>query len=537
MTSTEAASRSEPPGRVRDAHRWWGRGGGWPLTVAVTGLAAALRLPALDRLHELVFDETYYVKDAWTLLNLGYEAEWGEDPNPAFEAGDVDGYSTEADYVVHPAVGKWVIALGLRLLGAQDPVGWRLGTVVAGILTVLLLTRAARRLFGSNLLGAVSGTLLAIDGTAIVLSRTALLDGVLTLWVVAAFAALLLDRDLARRRLARSTAPPWATTRWGPRLGVRPWRLVAGVLLGLSIGTKWSGVWFLAVFGLLSVGWDLAARRRAGVLRPVTGTALRDVVPAFVSLVPVAALTYLATWASWFRSPGAYRRQWAALHPEEGVTWLPDALRSWWKYHTDMWQFHTHLTSEHSYASDPWTWIVQWKPTLFLYNAPEPAQQLCDADRCSQTVTSQGNPLLWWLAALAVLACLWWALRRRDGVAAAALSGVVAGWLPWFLYAERTIFAFYAVVFLPWTVLCLTHAASRWAAWAGRPPDHRGRRWRWRRHSRPPSDRWTRRAVVWTVIAVLGVLLIATSWFWYPLWTGEITTMRFWQLHQGIFTG
>src|SRR5690606_12062336 len=115
--------------------------------------------------------------------------------------------------------------------------------------------------------------------------------------------------------------------RGGPPLGVRPWRIVAAVLLGLAVGTKWSGLWFLAVFGLLTVGWDLAARRRARVLQPVRGTVQRDVVPAFVSLVPVAGLTYLATWASWFRSPGAYRRQWAALHPGEGVTWLPEALR------------------------------------------------------------------------------------------------------------------------------------------------------------------------------------------------------------------
>ncbi len=518
MTSTGPALRA-PAGH--EVERWWERRGGWPLTLAVTALAAALRLPALDRLHELVFDETYYVKDAWTLLNLGYEAEWGEEPNPAFESGDTDGYSTEADYVVHPAVGKWVIALGLKLLGADDPVGWRLSTVVVGILTVLVLTRAARRLFGSTLLGAVAGTLLAIDGTATVLSRTALLDGILTFWVVAAFGALLLDRDQARRRLAGLTAPPLAASRWGPRLGWRPWRLVAGVLLGLSIGTKWSGLWFLAVFGLLTVGWDLAARRRAGVLRPIAGTALRDAVPAFCSTVPVAALTYLATWASWFGSPDAYRRQWAALHPGEGVSWLPEALRSWWKYHLDIWHFHTTLTSEHSYAADPWTWIVQWKPTLFLYNSPEPAQQACGADHCSQTITSQGNPLLWWLAALAVVACVWWVVRRRDGVAAAALSGVVAGWLPWFLYSERTIFAFYAVVFLPWTILCLTYAGARLLAWGEGPPD----------------DAWTRRAVVRTVLVVLAVLVVAASVFYYPLWTGEVTTLHFWQLHQGIFKG
>ena len=42
-------------------------------TRAVVAVAAATRLVGLAYPHELVFDETYYVKDAWTLMHLGYE--------------------------------------------------------------------------------------------------------------------------------------------------------------------------------------------------------------------------------------------------------------------------------------------------------------------------------------------------------------------------------------------------------------------------------------------------------------------------------
>ena len=489
-------------------------GAGWLAALGVTGVAAALRLPGLDRVPELVFDETYYVKDAWTLLNLGYEAQWGEEPDVAFEAGQVDGYTDVASYVVHPPVGKHLIGIGLRLLGAQDPVGWRLGAALAGIVSVLLLTRIARRLFGSTALGVVAGLLLAVDGAAIVHSRTSLLDGFLMMFVLAAFGALLIDRDQARERLARSTAPPRAARRWGPDLGLRPWRLAAGVLLGLAIGTKWSGVWFLAAFGLLTVAWDASARYRAGVRHWWQATALHDAVPAFVSLVPVAALTYLASWFSWFRSPDAYGRHWAQDHPGEGITWLPDALRSLAKYHQDMWSFHTTLTDDHSYASHPISWIVPWRPTAFFYASPEPAQQACAADRCSQTVTSLGNPVLWLLAAIAVIACVWWALRRRDGVAGAVLTGIAAGWLPWFGYAQRTIFAFYAIAFLPWLVLAVTWSGARLLAWGDADP--------------------VRRRAVRTVLAVLAAAVLATSWYFYPLWTGHVITFRSWQLHQWL---
>ncbi|HQY33231.1 MAG TPA: phospholipid carrier-dependent glycosyltransferase [Actinotalea sp.] len=488
---------------LRDDH-------GWLATAGVTALAAALRLPALDRPGALVFDETYYVKDAWTLLQVGYEAEWGEDPDPAFEAGDVDGYTTVPSYVVHPAVGKWAIAVGLRTFGADNAVGWRIGAAVAGIVAVLLLTRIARRLFGSTALGTLAGLLLAVDGLAIVHSRTALLDGFLMVLVLAAFGALLVDRDRARARLAAATGPPRAPTRWGPGLGLRPWRLTAGVLLGLAAGTKWSALYFVAVFGLLTVGWDLVARRAAGVGRPVTGTLVRDAGPAFASIVPVAALTYVATWASWFASSGAYGRQWAARSPDQGVTWLPPALRSLWHYHQEVWGFHTTLTAEHSYAAHPLGWLVQWRPTSFFYETPEPAQQVCGADRCAQAVTSLGNPLLWWLGTAAVVACVWWVLRRRDGVAVAALSGVVAGWLPWFAYAQRTIFTFYAIVVLPWLILSLVWATRRFLA--------------------EGPHREVRRAVA----AVLLVLVLAVSAFFYPVWTGQVITFRAWQLHQWL---
>jgi dolichyl-phosphate-mannose--protein O-mannosyl transferase len=470
--------------------------GGWLTTAGVVIVAAAVRLPYLGRPASLVFDETYYVKDAWTLLNLGYEAQWPEDSDPAFAAGQVDGYRTEASYVVHPPVGKWVIALGLRLLGAQSPAGWRLGVAIAGLLTVLLVVRVARRLLGARL-GAVAGLLVALDGSAIVASRTALLDGVLTAWVVAAFAALLIDRD---RRLEPGTAPRWAR--------LRPWRLAAGLLLGLAVGTKWSGVWFVVAFGLLTVAWDAAARRRAGEGRWWARSLVRDAPPAFLAVVAVAAATYLASWTSWFRSPDAWGRQWAATTPE---TWVPSALRSWWHYHEQMWTFHTALTTQHPYATHPAGWLVQYRPTAFFYSA----EVACDAERCSQAVTSLGNPLIWWLATIAVATAIWAVARRRDPVAAAALTGVAAGWLPWFAYPDRPTFTFYGVVVLPWLAILVAWWVGRLLEWSRDEP---------------------RRGQVRMGLVVVAALVVVLSIFFLPVWTGQPITFRQWQIRQWLPT-
>lgn len=75
---------------------------GWLLPLAVTVFGGIIRFWRLAVPHNLVFDETYYVKEAYSMLVRGYEASWGQDPNPRFEAGDVSMLQVDPEYVVHP---------------------------------------------------------------------------------------------------------------------------------------------------------------------------------------------------------------------------------------------------------------------------------------------------------------------------------------------------------------------------------------------------------------------------------------------------
>lgn len=494
---------------------------GWLGVAIVAVVAAVLRLWNLGRPGTLVFDETYYVKQAWTLLQVGYEADWPEEPNPAFESGDVNSFLPTADYVVHPPLGKWMIALGMRFFGgAENPWSWRIASAVVGVVAVVLVARIARRLFASTAMGIVAGALMAVDGEAIVHSRTGLLDNMLMIWVLVAFGCLLLDREQARRRLADRCGAildaGGRIGRYGPGLGWRWWRFAAAVALGLACGVKWSGLYFLAVFAVVSVLWDATARRTAGVGRWWEDALVRDAVPAALVMLPTAALAYLASWTSWFRTPGAYMRQWAVDHPGEGVRWLPPGLRSLWEYHLKMWDFHNGLTSEHTYEAHPLGWILQWRPTSFYWRSYDPGEAGCEVERCARAITSLGNPVLWWTAALAILVALWALVRLKDWRALAVLSGVVAGWAPWFLYAERTIFTFYSIVFTPWVVLTLVYAMTL----ALERTEHR-----------PVA-----RARVKVGLTVLLTTIGAVSVFFYPIWTAWQVPYWFWRLHMWLPT-
>jgi len=492
----------------------------WLIPALTAVLGGILRFVRLDDPHNLVFDETYYVKDGYSFLVSGYERAWPDKANDAFIAGNPGVLLDSPEYVVHPPVGKWMIAAGMWLFGPESSFGWRFGAALTGTLSIFLLALIAQKLFRSLTLGAVAGVLLAVDGHHLVMSRTSLLDIFLMFWVLAAFGALLMDRDDGRRRLAARLArqaaaspggvPSRLQLAAGPWLGIRWWRLAAGVCLGLAVGTKWSALFFMAGFGLLTVLWDLSARRIAGVHGWITGGILKDGITAFLSIVPVAALVYTATWTGWFRSSNAYFRHWAETNPSAEWGWLPDSLRSLAHYHLEAYKFHQGLTADHPYEASAWSWLVLGRPTSFFYESPKQGTAGCELPSCTSAILSVGNPLIWWSAAICLGVLLFWWAGRRDWRAGAILAAVGAGYLPWFLYPERTMFFFYAVSFEPFLVLALTYCLG---LVLGRRTD----------------PLWRRRSGLF-LVALFVVAAVLLSAFFYPVWTAELISYQDWRL-------
>ena len=69
---------------------------GWIATVVTTLIAAFTRLWNLGSPHEIMFDETYYVKDAYSIWHLGYEGTWAQNANASFVRGNFSTLSPAA---------------------------------------------------------------------------------------------------------------------------------------------------------------------------------------------------------------------------------------------------------------------------------------------------------------------------------------------------------------------------------------------------------------------------------------------------------
>ena len=96
----------------------------WLVTLVIVVIAGILRFQNIGQPKGYIFDEVYYPTDAWDMIHHG--VEWDEKTNgPA--------------YVVHPPLGKWLIALG-ELVYGNNETGWRVPAAVAGTLMILILS-------------------------------------------------------------------------------------------------------------------------------------------------------------------------------------------------------------------------------------------------------------------------------------------------------------------------------------------------------------------------------------------------------------
>ena len=405
------------PSKDRDLRKILGFAG-------VLAFAALTRFINLGRPGELVFDEVYYVDGARDFLASGVELDKGA-----------------AEFIVHPPVGKWAIALGIQIFG-DTPFGWRFSAALVGLLSVALIFVITRKLFHSYFLSLTAALLISFDGLHLVMSRTALLDIFLSFFILLAFYLLITDRL------------------W-----------LAGIVMGLALGTKWSALYVLAALGLY-----LLIRDRKFLVTPIQF----GVVPLFV---------YVTSWTGWFLSNNGWSRDHSA-----------NPLISWLHYHREMLNFHTGLTTEHSYEASAWNWLILGRPTSFFYESPKG----CGSDSCSQEVLAIGTPFLWWFGLISIFVAIGYFIYRRERSAGLILMFLLASYLPWLAFPERTTFFFYSIAFEPFLILAIIYVISK----ALEKPELQSERKKY---------------------VVAGVALIALCFaYFFPLFVGGVMTYEDW---------
>ena len=308
-----------------------------------------------------------------------------------------------AEFVVHPPMGKWLIGIGIKLFGNNE-FGWRIIAAIVGSASVLLIYLIVQRLFNSLFLSNIAAALFALDGLHLVMSRVALLDIFLMFFIMLAFYLILRDNL------------------W-----------LSGVVIGFAAATKWSAVFVIPFLILLTVN--------IGRANFVTWS------KRFYQFVLTPIGIYLLSWSGWFISAKGWAR-------DSGS----NLFSSLWNYHVEIMNFHRGLTEQHTYAANPWSWLVLGRPTSFYYETPKN----CGAQSCSQEILAIGTPILWWAGIFAIAITVGLFIVNRDRISAYILAGIAGTYLPWFFIQNRTTFYFYAIAIFPFIVLSLINVFN-WA--------------------------------------------------------------------------
>ncbi len=258
--------------------------------VAILTLAILLRFTNLSHPSTYIFDEVYHAFTSREYLNNHVEAwEWWTTPP--------EGVAYEW---THPPVAKYGMVMGMLLFG-ETSLGWRLGSAVFGVMSLLGLYLFLTVLTSNKQLALIATFLVSIEGLHIVQSRIAMNDTYMLCFYT-----------------------------WALYLAVKSRWKGAAILYGLALASKWS-----ALYGLLPLAFIYLKQLKLSLV---------SVLFAF-RLLLIAVSTYVITFAPFILA---------------GHTWP-----QWWELHRQMWYYHTHLIATHAYQSTPLQWIFDLRPVWY----------------------------------------------------------------------------------------------------------------------------------------------------------------------------
>ena len=356
----------------------------------------------------------------------------------------------------HPPLGKVLMSAFVALFG-MTPFGWRFAGAFAGILMLPGMYLLGKQLTKKTPLAVLSCLLIALDSMHLTQSQIATIDSFPVLFIIFAYFFMLrfLQTDPFEEKISHVLLP----------------LCFSGVFMGLSIASKWIGIYAGAGLAVLFF-WHCF--RAAGLYRRLIHADLKEKAPEktcvssaenesplmrrimiiclwcllFFVIIPV--IIYLVSYIPYM----AYNSR--RIHS------LWDYINEVWKSQVGMFNYHStpNLGMDHPFYSPWWEWPIIRKP---MYYAAE--QYIPGSSPVHHSIFCFGNPVIWFggLGALVYLMIRFVFRKRmtaeshRQYVPLSAggfetncvflFIGLLAQYLPWVLVPRGTyIYHYFASI-------------------------------------------------------------------------------------------
>ncbi len=381
--------------------------------------------------------------------------------------------------ISHPPLGKLFISLGIAIFG-MDPFGWRIMGAIFGILMVPIMYAFGKRLFKRPWLALLTAALMTFDFMHFSQTRIATIDSygvffnLLMTYYMYKFIKMDIGDDL------KSTLIP---------LGL------SGLFFGLGCSSKWIcmytgaalAVMFFAKMIMLYIksrkilqkvdaakakgedhAEDLENEPAVKNARKYPARLLKTLVFCIVTFIIIPASIYFASYFTYYKAewkPNAENAKIANMRmngiigenetPEGDVLTFGEKVKAYFdgvignqKY---MFNYHSQLTTRHAYESSWYEWPLSNRPMWFYsgYNHPDSTMY--------GTISSFGNPAVWWVCFAGTLFLLFLTLRGRFKLNTEIffmLCCLASSMLPWMLIS-RSVYIYHYFATVP-TIIFMT---------------------------------------------------------------------------------
>lgn len=387
------------------------------------------------------FDEIYHARTA-------YEHLHGQRP-----------YET-----THPPLGKLLMAAGIAVFG-MTPFGWRFAGALVGVLMLPALYLLAKQIFHRRDLATLAMSAFALDLMHYTQTRIATIDSFPVFFILLSYVFMVRYMQTDVFALQEDETPTLFSKAFIRSLLPL---LFSGIAMGLSIASKWIGMYSavgLAVLFFVTIIRQYRAadmslllskkectpeiEKRASAARQFTFK--RIVITCgfcvvFFILIP-AAIYYLSYIPY--------------LAPTGRVT-----LQRIWETQLGMYNYHSTpgLGMDHPFHATWYQWPFLSKPMWFAQDKFEPAGY-------ASTIMCFGNPWVFYIGAVCMVAViLCWMLkylRREDAwkngdgnlTLLVLVTGFAAQYLPWVLVPRGT-YMYHYFASVPFIILATTWCVS-----------------------------------------------------------------------------
>ena len=367
-----------------------------------------------EYMYNPYFDEIYFPRAAYELANQKYIFEY-----------------------VHPTLGKLIMWIPMGLFGIT-PFTYRFMGNVAGIIIILLMYLVGIELFKDKKYGLFLAIIMALDGMHFVQTRIATVDSFLVMFGITSF--LFFIKYLRKSNNQEKNSYLMLA--------------LSGFFWGCTISVKWSGAFIGAGLAILFfIDYFVNKRFR-----------IKPIIMGILTFVLLPITVYLICHIPVFTNPNEMASYTVtnASGDKETIVTRPNSLQGFIYYEYSMYQYHSLLGTKdsflneteytvHPYSSKWYTWPLMLRPMWYyeyLYN-----------DGTKSTIACMGNPCIWWLSVVTLIATIVIGICKKDKI---ALNILVMALTTFLLYAfiNREMYIYHYFIVLPFMMCTIVYAVK-----------------------------------------------------------------------------